>query len=59
MRRLRNVALIAAGCVWAFGLYDALATESMPFLYVSAPQGGQLTFAPAPTGMGLTFVYRF
>ena len=59
MRRLRNVALIAAGGVWAFGLYDALATESMPFLYVSAPQGGQLTFAPAPTGAGLSLVYRF
>ena len=59
MRRLRNVALIAAGGVWAFGLYDALATESMPFLYVSAPQGSQLTVAPSFTGMGLTLVYRF
>ena len=59
MRRLRNTALIAMGGIWAFGIYDALATESMPFLYVTPPQGGQLTVAPATTGMGLTFVYRF
>lgn len=59
MRRLRNASLIAMGGIWAFGLYDALATESMPFLYVSAPQGAQLTIAPASTGAGLSLVYRF
>lgn len=59
MRRLRNTALIAMGGIWAFGLFDALATESMPFLYVSAPQGGQLTVAPSQTGAGLSLVYRF
>ena len=56
---LKNVALIAAGGVWAFGLYDALATESMPFLYVSVPQGGQLTVTPSSMGAGVALVYRF
>ena len=59
MRRLRNAALIAAGGIWAFGLYDALATESMPFLHVSAPRDGQLTVAPSSTGAGVSLVYRF
>ena len=59
MRRLRNVALFAVGSVWAFGLYDALATESMPFLYVSAPRGGELTVAPSSAGAGVSLVYRF
>jgi hypothetical protein len=59
MRRLRNISLVAMGGIWAFGLYDALATESMPFIFVSAPQGGQLSLAPAPDSVGLTLVYRF
>ena len=59
MRRLRNIALVAMGGIWAFGLYDALATESMPFIFVSAPQGGQLSLAPATDSAGLALVYRF
>ena len=59
MRRLRNASLITMGGIWAFAIYDALATESMPFLYVSAPQRTQLTLGPASSGAGLSLVYRF
>jgi hypothetical protein len=59
LRRLRNLSLVAMGGVWAFSLYDALATESMPFISVSAPQGGQFSLAPATDSAGLALVYRF
>ena len=58
-RKIRNAALCAMAGVWAFGIFDALATESMPNITVSAPQGGQLTIAPSSSGAGLALVYRF
>ena len=59
LRRLRNTALIGMAGIWAFGIYDAFAKESMPTISVSAPQGGQLTLSPSSTGAGLALVYRF
>lgn len=58
-RKIRNAALCAMAGVWAFGIFDALATESMPNITVSAPQGSQLTIAPSSYGAGLALVYRF
>ena len=58
-RKIRNAALCAMAGVWAFGIFDALASESMPNITVSAPQGGQLTIAPSSSGAGLALVYRF
>ena len=59
MRRLRNITLGAMAGIWAFGLFDAFASESMPNITVSAPQGGNLTLAPAASSAGLSLVYRF
>ena len=59
LRRLRNVTLCAMAGIWAFGIYDALAAESMPNILVSAPQGRSLTLAPASDSAGLSLVYRF
>ena len=58
-RRIRNAALCAMGGIWAYSIFDALASESMPTISVSAPQGGQLTIAPSSAGAGLALVYRF
>ena len=59
LRRLRNTALIGMAGIWAFGIYDALAKESMPAILVSAPENKSLTLAPAPEGVGISLVYRF
>jgi len=59
LRRLRNITLGAMAGIWAFGIYDAFAKESMPTISVSAPQGGQLTLSPSSVGAGLTLVYHF
>ena len=58
-RKIRNAALCAMAGVWAFGIFDALASESLPNITVTAPQGGQLTIAPSSSGAGLALVYRF
>ena len=58
-RRIRNAALVSMAGLWAFAIYDALASDSMPVISVSAPQGTQLTLGPASSGAGLTLVYRF
>lgn len=59
LRKLRNTALIGMAGIWAFGIFDALASESMPSISVSAPSGAQLTVAPASTSTGVALVYRF
>ena len=59
LRRLRNTALIGMAGIWAFGIYDALAKESMPSILVSAPENRSLTLAPASEGAGISLVYRF
>ena len=59
LRRLRNITLGAMAGIWAFGLFDAFASESMPNITVSAPNGGALTFAPASGSAGVALVYRF
>ena len=59
MRRLRNLSLCAMAGVWVFSVYDAIAKESMPFVSVSAPEGGTLSVAPATDVPGLALVYRF
>ena len=58
-RRIRNAALCAMGGIWAYSVFDALVSESMPIISVSAPQGGQLTLAPSSTSAGVALVYRF
>ena len=58
-RRIRNAAFCAMAGIWAFSIYDALATESMPFISVSAPEGRNITLAPASDSAGLSLVYRF
>ena len=58
-RRIRNAALGAMAGVWAYSIFDALVSESMPTISVTAPQGGQLTIAPSSTSAGLALVYRF
>jgi len=59
MTRLRNISLCAMAGIWAFSIYDALAKESMPFVYVSAPDGRNFTLAPSSDSAGLALVYRF
>jgi predicted pyridoxine 5'-phosphate oxidase superfamily flavin-nucleotide-binding protein len=59
-RRIRNAAFCAMAGAWAFSVVDALITESMPNITVSAPQNdSQLTIAPASQGAGIALVYRF
>lgn len=59
MRRLRNISLGAMAGIWAFSIYDALATDSMPNILVSAPEGKELTLSPSSEGFGIAFVYHF
>lgn len=59
LRRLRNASLCAMAGIWAFGIYDALAKESMPNILVSSPTAGTLSVAPASSGAGLALVYQF
>ena len=58
-RRIRNAALGVMAGVWAFSIYDALASDSLPNILVSAPEGKELTLSPSSEGFGIAFVYRF
>lgn len=58
-RKIRNAALGAMAGIWAFSIYDALASESMPNILVSSPEGKGLTLSPSPEGFGIAFVYHF
>ena len=59
MRRLRNVSLGAMAGIWAYSIYDALASDSMPNIRVSSPDGKGLTLSPASESAGIALVYHF
>ena len=58
-RKIRNAALVAMGGVWAFSIYDALASESMPNILISAPGSKGVTLSPAAESAGIALVYHF
>ena len=59
LSRLRNTTLCAMAGIWAFSIVDALVSDSMPNITVSAPQDRQISIVPAPQSAGIAIVYRF